>query len=145
LPSICPALPSLQALNDYSYILATHSDLALSEYARTGRALVLYELGQPSDALLALQDQATQLVGSAEVHAALAAVLWVERPNQAWRAEQVGGQAGCTFSTAAAFFFAVLPLRPLFIAGVVLNCLPAVLLCAGPGHCSAAVGGGCGV
>ena len=40
------------------------------------RALVLYQLGSVSDALLALQDEEVALRGNAGVHAALAAVLY---------------------------------------------------------------------
>jgi hypothetical protein len=47
------------------------------------------QLGRTSDALLALEDQEAAVKGTAEVHAALAAVLWRERPLLAFRAEQV--------------------------------------------------------
>jgi hypothetical protein len=33
-----------QALDDYSYVVDRHGDLALAEYARIGRALLLYQV-----------------------------------------------------------------------------------------------------
>jgi hypothetical protein len=36
---------STQALDDYSYVVERHGDLALAEYARIGRALLLYQVG----------------------------------------------------------------------------------------------------
>lgn len=47
------------------------------------------QVGQTSDAILALEDEAAQMVGSAEIHAALAALLYEERPSLAFRAEEV--------------------------------------------------------
>jgi hypothetical protein len=41
-----------------------------------------------SEAILELEDESVQLKGAAEVHAALASVLYVERPKQLLRAEQ---------------------------------------------------------
>lgn len=51
-------------------------DFALAEYARVSRALLLYELGRTSDALLQLEDEEIILRGRPEVHAALAAMLY---------------------------------------------------------------------
>jgi hypothetical protein len=76
------------ALDDYSLIVGRYPDLALAERARVPRALLLYQVGRVEDALLALEDEEVALVGSAEVHAALAAVLYAERPAQRERAEQ---------------------------------------------------------
>jgi hypothetical protein len=44
--------------------------------------------GRPTDAVLALQDCESRLRGDAEVHAALAALLYAERTPQVLRAEQ---------------------------------------------------------
>jgi hypothetical protein len=72
----------------YNAFLGQYGDLALAEYARLGKALALYEVGQVSDALLLLEDQEVAMRGSPEVHAALAAMLYAERPPQRFRAEQ---------------------------------------------------------
>ena len=77
------------ALRLYSYIASEFPDLALSQYARVGQALLTYEAGDASDAILELEDEAAAFVGSAEIHAALAALLYVERPGLAFRAEEV--------------------------------------------------------
>ena len=50
---------------------------------------MMYEAGDASDAILELEDEAIGLVGSAEIHAALAALMYVERPGLAFRAEEV--------------------------------------------------------
>ncbi|GAX78684.1 hypothetical protein CEUSTIGMA_g6122.t1 [Chlamydomonas eustigma] len=76
------------ALLLYNYIATKFPDLALSAYARVGRALMLYQTGNTSDAILALEDEAVPLVGSAEIHAALAVLLYNERPSLAFRAEE---------------------------------------------------------
>ena len=55
--------------------------------------MMTYEAGDASDAILELEDEAIGLVGSAEIHAALAALMYVERPGLAFRAEEVGGSA----------------------------------------------------
>lgn len=44
--------PVLQALSTYNELLRLGSDFAFTEYARVERALVLYQLGRVSDALL---------------------------------------------------------------------------------------------
>ena len=51
-------------------------DFALAEYARVARALLLYQLGRTSDALLQLEDEEIILRGRPEVHAALAAMIY---------------------------------------------------------------------
>lgn len=48
----------------------------------------LLQAGEVSNALLALEDQEVAMRGYPEVHAALAAVLYAERPAQRLRAEQ---------------------------------------------------------
>lgn len=64
------------ALALYTQGVQQYSDLALSEYARLGRALLLYQLGFASQALIELEDSEVAMKGYAEVHAALAAVLY---------------------------------------------------------------------
>eukprot|EP00884_Botryococcus_braunii_P019893 jgi/Botrbrau1/6588/Bobra.0189s0015.1 len=76
-----------QALERYTTITSQYGDLALADRARVSRALLLYQTGQVSQALLELEDEEVALTGNAEVHAALAALLWVERPSQRGRAE----------------------------------------------------------
>eukprot|EP00775_Hariotina_reticulata_P011180 gene11180-11330_t len=49
---------------------------------------MLYQAGEVSNALLGLEDQEVAMRGYPEVHAALAAVLYAERPAQRLRAEQ---------------------------------------------------------
>ncbi len=57
-----------QALEAYRYVSEVCcSDLALAEYGRIGRALLLYQLGAPREALLALEDEEAALRGAAEV------------------------------------------------------------------------------
>ncbi|KAJ9521794.1 hypothetical protein QJQ45_024659 [Haematococcus lacustris] len=77
-----------QALLTFSQVATEDADLALAAYARMGRALMLYQTGNTREALLALEDEEVSLRGAAEVHAALAALLWVEKPGLAFRAEQ---------------------------------------------------------
>lgn len=64
------------ALAAYTQGVRQYPDLALSEYARLGRAMLLYQLGDTSQALLELEDCEVSMKGYAEVHAALAAVLY---------------------------------------------------------------------
>ena len=80
--------PGPQALQRYTQITRDYADLALSERARVPRALHLYELGQTNEALLELEDEEVALRGNAEVHAALAALLYTERPGELSYAEQ---------------------------------------------------------
>ncbi|KAG2424210.1 hypothetical protein HXX76_014742 [Chlamydomonas incerta] len=77
-----------QAFDLYGRLVAEHGDLALAYYGRLGRALQAYQLGAVSDCLLALEDEEAALRGAAEVHAALAALLYTERPSLALRAEE---------------------------------------------------------
>lgn len=84
------------AMERYTYMVQEFPDLALSAYARVGRAMLLYQIGRTSDAILALEAEASALVGSAEIHAALAALLYSERPNLVFRAEQEW-EIACSF------------------------------------------------
>ncbi|GAB4816712.1 hypothetical protein N2152v2_003758 [Parachlorella kessleri] len=77
-----------KALFSYEELLRRFSDFAFTEFARIERALVLYQLGRVSEALLQLEDVEVALRGNSGVHAALAAVLYTERPAQRLLAEQ---------------------------------------------------------
>ncbi|KAI3438764.1 hypothetical protein D9Q98_001182 [Chlorella vulgaris] len=68
------------ALAAYDSVVKQFPDFATTEYARLSRALLLYQLGRTSDAILQLEDLEVALRGYSEVHAALAAVLYTERP-----------------------------------------------------------------
>lgn len=76
------------ALQNFAYVLDKYPDYALAEYARVGRALLYYQAGDASRAILELESEEVVLTGYAEVHAALAAILYAERPAQVLRAEQ---------------------------------------------------------
>ncbi|KAI7841317.1 hypothetical protein COHA_004936 [Chlorella ohadii] len=76
------------ALERYTSVVQQFPDFATTEYARLSRALMLYQLGKVSDAILQLQDLEVSLRGYAEVHAALASILYVERPALLEVAEQ---------------------------------------------------------
>ncbi|GIL65688.1 hypothetical protein Vafri_19239 [Volvox africanus] len=82
------------ALELYGRLVSEHPDLALAEYGRIGRAMMLYQVGRTSDSILALEDEEVSMRGAAEVHAALAALLYTERPNLALRAEEEWNLAG---------------------------------------------------
>lgn len=90
------------AAREYGRVVEQYGDLALSEYARFGAALVAYQRAgegggggggggngnsSASLAIAGLEDSALALTGRAEAHAALAAVLYAERPAQLSRAE----------------------------------------------------------
>lgn len=62
--------------------------LAISNYARIGRALMLYQAGNASEAILELEDLESALRGFAEVHAALASIIYAERPSEISYAEE---------------------------------------------------------
>ncbi|GIL92370.1 hypothetical protein Vretimale_19849 [Volvox reticuliferus] len=87
-----------QALELYGRLVSDHPDLALAEYGRIGRAMMLYQVGRTSDSILALEDEEVVMRGAAEVHAALAALLYAERPNLALWAEEEWNLA-CLFDT----------------------------------------------
>lgn len=76
------------ALGGYTAVIQNYSDLALSERARVGRALMEYQLGMVTQALLHLNDEEIALRGDAEVHAALASVYYVEKPGELSLAEE---------------------------------------------------------
>ena len=67
------------AFETYDAIVREHGDLALSEYARLGRACMLFELGQDRSAVVELEDEVVNNVGLAEAHAALASILWKQK------------------------------------------------------------------
>ncbi len=70
------------------HFLTSSPDFATTEYARLSRAEMLYQQNFVSDAILQLEDLEVALRGYAEVHAALAAILYVERPARVQQAEQ---------------------------------------------------------
>ncbi|KAG0558855.1 hypothetical protein KC19_10G059200 [Ceratodon purpureus] len=69
----------LEALRCYSLITQKSGDLALAEYARVGRALTLYEVGDRAEAIAEMEDMSLSLKGYPEVHAALAAALYADK------------------------------------------------------------------
>ncbi|XP_076938250.1 uncharacterized protein LOC143606335 [Bidens hawaiensis] len=66
----------VQALQYFTQVVREYKDFALSEYARVGRALALYEVGDKDEAVAEMEDVSISLKGSPEVHAALAAALY---------------------------------------------------------------------
>ncbi|GBF96221.1 hypothetical protein Rsub_08766 [Raphidocelis subcapitata] len=76
------------ALAGYSGLVDRYPDLALATYGRLGKAVMSYQLGDVSTAIIVLDELEVEERGIPEVHAALAAVLWAERPRQRLRAEQ---------------------------------------------------------
>lgn len=81
------------ALATFDSVVRMFPDFATTEYARLSRALMLYQVGSSdairvSDAILQLEDLEVALRGYAEVHAALAVILYVERPARLQQAEQ---------------------------------------------------------
>ena len=77
----------VQALQAYTQITRTYPDLAITQYARISHALMLYQSGRTVDAVLEMEGEEEELRGNAEVHAALAAMLYSESPKQINRAE----------------------------------------------------------
>jgi hypothetical protein len=77
----------MQALQHYTEITTRFPSLAITERARIKRALLRYEAGQVQQAIAELEDEEVALRGYAEVHAALAAILYTDRPEQRQRAE----------------------------------------------------------
>ncbi|XP_027339997.1 uncharacterized protein LOC113853679 [Abrus precatorius] len=67
------------ALRYYSQVVESYKDLACSEYARVGRALALYEVGDREEAITEMEDVSISLKGYPEVHAALAAALYADK------------------------------------------------------------------
>jgi hypothetical protein len=91
------------AEREYGRVVDSYGDLALSEYARFGQALLFYQRGDSARALAGLEDEARALTGRAEAHAALAALLWTERPQQLSRAElefEVAGEFDARYADA---------------------------------------------
>ncbi|XP_068649362.1 uncharacterized protein [Aristolochia californica] len=69
----------LHALDYFTQVVKDYKDLALSEYARVGRALALYEVGNREEAIAEMEDVSISLKGYPEVHAALAAALYADK------------------------------------------------------------------
>lgn len=51
------------ALASFTRVVAEYKDLALSEYARVGRALVLYEIGDRDQSIAEMEDVSIALKG----------------------------------------------------------------------------------
>ncbi|XP_059642860.1 uncharacterized protein LOC132284745 [Cornus florida] len=68
-----------QALEYFTQVVKNYNDFAFSEYARVGRALALYEVGDRDEAIAEMEDVSISLKGYPEVHAALAAALYVDK------------------------------------------------------------------
>ena len=79
---------ALQALDTYTQVVRQYPELAITNYARINRALLLYQTGSKSQAILELEDLEASLRGFAEVHAALAAIIYNERPYEIAYAEE---------------------------------------------------------
>ncbi|CAJ1937809.1 unnamed protein product [Sphenostylis stenocarpa] len=67
------------ALGYFSQVIESYKDLAFSEYARVGRALALYEVGDREEAIAEMEDVSISLKGYPEIHAALAAALYADK------------------------------------------------------------------
>ncbi|KAI4345075.1 hypothetical protein L6164_012242 [Bauhinia variegata] len=67
------------ALSFFSKVVESYKDLAFSDYARVGRALALYEVGDREEAIAEMEDVSISLKGYPEVHAALAAALYTDK------------------------------------------------------------------
>ncbi|XP_062007322.1 uncharacterized protein LOC133724581 [Rosa rugosa] len=68
-----------QALLSFTQVIEKYKEFAFSDYARVGRALTLYEVGNRDDAIAEMEDVSMSLKGYPEVHAALAAALYVDK------------------------------------------------------------------
>uniref|UniRef100_A0A0A9DJ72 Uncharacterized protein n=1 Tax=Arundo donax TaxID=35708 RepID=A0A0A9DJ72_ARUDO len=68
-----------EALASFTRVVMEYADLALSEYARVGRALVLYEIGDRDESIAEMEDVSITLKGYPEIHAALAAALYADK------------------------------------------------------------------
>ncbi|KAJ7957026.1 Tetratricopeptide repeat protein [Quillaja saponaria] len=60
-------------------VVSSYKELALTDYARVGRALALYEIGDREQAITEMEDVSISLKGYPEVHAALAAALYADK------------------------------------------------------------------
>ncbi|KAK4566989.1 hypothetical protein RGQ29_003010 [Quercus rubra] len=67
-----------QALQYFTQVVEKYKDFAFSDYARVGRALALYEVGDRDEAIAEMEDVSISLKGY-PVHAALAAALYVDK------------------------------------------------------------------
>ncbi|XP_058226215.1 uncharacterized protein LOC131335059 isoform X2 [Rhododendron vialii] len=67
-----------QALDYFTQVIENYKDFALSDYARVGRALALYEVGDREESIAEMEDVSISLKGY-PVHAALAAALYVDK------------------------------------------------------------------
>ncbi|KAM0940580.1 putative tetratricopeptide-like helical domain superfamily [Dioscorea sansibarensis] len=68
-----------RALDSFSMVIKEYKDLAFTEYARVGRALALYEVGDRDEAIAEMEDVSISLKGYPEIHAALAAALYADK------------------------------------------------------------------
>ncbi|KAM3702673.1 hypothetical protein ACB098_04G042100 [Castanea mollissima] len=68
-----------RALQYFTQVVEKYKDFAFSDYARVGRALALYEVGDRDEAIAEMEDVSISLKGYPEVHAALAAALYVDK------------------------------------------------------------------
>ncbi|GLJ48419.1 hypothetical protein SUGI_1022010 [Cryptomeria japonica] len=69
----------IQALNCFTQVIDIYGDLALTEYARVGRAISLYEVGDREESIAEMEDVSVSLKGYPEVHAALAAAFYADK------------------------------------------------------------------
>mmetsp|Transcript_13061 Transcript_13061/g.37624 ORF Transcript_13061/g.37624 Transcript_13061/m.37624 type:complete len:237 (+) Transcript_13061:2808-3518(+) len=77
-----------EALSKYEQIIRNYGDFALAERSRVSRAILEYQLGSVDAAILHLKDEEVALRGDAEVHCALAVVLYAEKPYELSQAEE---------------------------------------------------------
>ncbi|XP_021899788.1 uncharacterized protein LOC110816071 isoform X2 [Carica papaya] len=68
-----------KALDYFTQVVQNYKEFAFSEYARVGRALALYEVGDREEAIAEMEDVSIALKGYPEIHAALAAALYVDK------------------------------------------------------------------
>ena len=76
------------SLSKYEEIIRDYGDFALAERSRVSRAILEYQLGKVDAAILHLKDEEVALRGDAEVHCALAVVLYAEKPYELSLAEE---------------------------------------------------------
>ncbi|KAL5820857.1 hypothetical protein ACOSQ3_022739 [Xanthoceras sorbifolium] len=68
-----------KALDYFTLVVENYKEFAFSDYARVGRALALYEVGDREEAIAEMEDVSISLKGYPEVHAALAAALYADK------------------------------------------------------------------
>ncbi|KAJ8490938.1 hypothetical protein OPV22_012659 [Ensete ventricosum] len=68
-----------QALDYFTLVIRDYKEFAFADYARVGRALVLYEIGDRDEAIAEMEDVSISLKGYPEIHAALAAALYADK------------------------------------------------------------------